>query len=95
MSTVAPTRPRSLDFWTREHWLAHCEGYRVETSKGCLGFVDEVVRDPEDETPVTLVVRTSHDAFGLTEVPIALVEEIDPEAEKILVFDSPADGATR
>ena len=88
MSTATPTRERPHECWTRTYCLEHCEGYRVETSEGCIGYVEEVVWDPGREEPTTLLVRKSHDACGLAEVPIAQVSEVRPEAEEILVFDA-------
>jgi hypothetical protein len=58
-----------LDCWSREHWLGHCEGFRVEDRAQKLGIVQEIFGD-EDE-PEELVVRGS-----------LLVE---PRAERILL----------
>lgn len=39
-SGEAPNGKRSFD---RDYWLAHCEGFRVESPAGRLGLVEEVV----------------------------------------------------
>ena len=36
---VVARRGPALD---HDYWVAHCEGYRVESHEGRLGFVDEV-----------------------------------------------------
>ena len=33
--------------WTTEYLLLHCQGYRVESAEGRLGYVEEVVQDQE------------------------------------------------
>jgi hypothetical protein len=43
--------------WTEGYWLRHCTGFRVEGSEGHLGYVDDVLLDPERSAPVALVVR--------------------------------------
>ena len=83
--TAAPHQARSNQLWTSEYCLDHCEGYRVETSDGHLGFVEEVVWDPELGEPTELLIRKSHDAFGLVVVPTERVSNVRPEAEEILV----------
>jgi hypothetical protein len=86
MTVAAQPRERPHECWTRAYWLEHCEGFRVETSQGCFGFVEEVIWDREKEKPITLLVRKSHAASGLIEVSIARVGEVRPEAEEIFVF---------
>jgi hypothetical protein len=58
-----------LEYWSREYWLGHCEGFRVEDRARKLGIVQEIVGD-EDE-PEELIVRG-----GLL---------VAPRAERILV----------
>jgi hypothetical protein len=70
--------------WTREYWFDHCEGYRVDSSSGHIGFVEEVVRTEEGE-PCRLTVRTGHGRDGLLVVAIESVLEFDPDSEHILV----------
>jgi hypothetical protein len=86
MSAVAATEvARDHESWTRGYWLCHCEGYRVETSDGFVGFVEEVVRSPGASEPSALRVRTGFDGRGLVIVPVGMVREIRPEAEQIIV----------
>ena len=51
--TVAPS-PFPVD---QEYWLAHCEGYRVDSDTGPVGLVDEVCSTPAGH-PDLLVLRT-------------------------------------
>lgn len=86
MSAVAVTDvARNHESWTREFWLCHCEGYRVETSVGFVGFVEEVVRSRGASEPSALRVRTGFNGRGVVEVPVGMVREIRPDAEQILV----------
>jgi hypothetical protein len=92
VSTVVRTRGREQSLWPKEYWLGHCEGFRVVTSEGRLGFVEHVVADPVLGEPTAVSVRTGEGA-RLIDVPIAQVEEIRPDIELILVAD--AIGAAR
>ena len=85
MSAVALKDPvRDHESWTHEYWLCHCEGYRVETSDGFVGFVEEVVRSPGASEPSALRIRTGFDGRGLLVLPVGMVREIHPDAERIL-----------
>lgn len=90
MHTTASTRERRHTCWATAYWLEHCDGYRVGSSDGWLGFVEEVIWDSEKERPSKLLVRESHDPFTLIEVSIHRISEIRPEFEEILVFDEVA-----
>lgn len=70
-----------------EYWLGHCEGYRVETVAGQLGYVEEVVWAPDDSEPVGLKVRATQGTCGLIVLPVEQIEEIDPLSERIVVVD--------
>ena len=85
MGTDAPTRPPRTGFWTREYWLDHCEGYRVSTRDEHVGFVEQIVRDPGTEKPAALAVRRCAGDPGLAVVPIALIAEVRPETEEIIL----------
>ena len=72
-----------LTHWSRDYWLAHCEGFRVEDDARRLGIVEEVIGD-EDE-PAELVVRGGLFANRVYRIPAEAVVEVDPRAERILV----------
>ncbi|HEX4929327.1 MAG TPA: hypothetical protein VFV62_01365 [Gaiellaceae bacterium] len=71
--------PMSID---RDYWLSHCEGYRVDTADGRLGFVDEIRagRDPDGDV---LAVRAGVLGRRIVLVPVAEVEFVVPRAERI------------
>lgn len=72
-----------LEYWSREYWLGHCEGFRVEDATRRLGFVEEVI-GLEDE-PERLVVRGGLFANRVYTVPVGDVLEIEPRAERIVL----------
>ena len=70
-----------LGHWSREYWLGHCEGFRVEDDTRRLGIVDEVV-GAEDE-PEALVVRGGLFANRVHTVPVGDVLEIEPRVHEV------------
>jgi hypothetical protein len=68
---------------SREYWLGHCEGFRVEDGALRLGYVEEVVG--ADDEPEELVVRGGLFAGRLYRIPVDAIQEIQPRAERILV----------
>lgn len=69
--------------WTVEHLLAHCEGYRVESPEGELGYVEEVVEAPDRGAPLALRVRIG--CSDLIEIVVEDVVELRPQGERILI----------
>jgi hypothetical protein len=68
--------------WSTAYWLAHCQGFRVETEDGVHGFVEEVeLRD--DGEPTALVVRFGKRFAHVTRTPVDAVDALDPVAELI------------
>ncbi len=82
--TVQRTHSEPAEPWTREHWLRHCEGYRVETPAGPLGFV-ETVFFSEDEEPAAIAVRTGAAETRIVLVSMEAVEQIQPERETVVL----------
>lgn len=77
---------REHESWTREYWLCHCEGYRVQSSDGgFVGFVEEVFRSPGTGEPSALGIRTGVDGPGRVVRPVGMIREIRPDAELIVV----------
>ncbi len=70
--------------WTPDYWLAHSEGYRVDTPEGHLGFVEEIVHTSDGE-PCALRVRTGFGPGGLVRVPLSAVRDVEPAAESLVV----------
>ena len=83
MGAVKVARGDSL--WSANHLLAHCEGYRVESEEGKLGYVEEVVWAPTGREPLALRVRTGFEAQGLVTLMIEDVLELHPDGERIVV----------
>jgi hypothetical protein len=71
--------PMSFD---RDYWLSHCEGFRVETSGGPLGFVEEL-RAGVDGHGDMLAVRAGLLGRRVVLVPVTEVDFIVPRAERI------------
>jgi len=70
--------------WTTEYWLGHCEGYRVFTDEGPIGFVEEVLWEANEE-PTALVVRVGEAFAHLLTVPVEAVEGFDPAGERVFI----------
>lgn len=86
MSVVtAPYPAQKSESSSCQYWLGHCEGYRVETLAGHLGYVEEVVWAPDDSEPVGLKVRATQGTCGLIVLTVGQIEEIIPLAERIVV----------
>jgi uncharacterized protein CbrC (UPF0167 family) len=71
--------------WTDEYWLCHCEGFRVDTPDGHLGFVEEIVWSDDGAKPIALRVRSSFGRRGLVTVGIDDVVEVPQDGSSILV----------
>jgi hypothetical protein len=69
----------------RAYWVAHCEGYGVESKRGRLGFVDEV-RENGDRT--TIAVRAGLLGRRLLVYSVADIAFIVPRAQKIFLYSS-------
>jgi hypothetical protein len=73
------------NIWTIEYLLVHCQGYRVESAEGRLGYVEEVVQDPQWGIwgePVSLRVRTD---AGILAIPIEDVLDLHPNGKRLVV----------
>jgi len=83
----APPRPvhtakHPAGGFDRDYWVAHCEGYRVDTQGGRLGFVEAVRTEDWREEPL-LIVRAGRFGRRLLHVPASEVAFIVPRAERI------------
>jgi hypothetical protein len=72
-------------FWTDAYWLEHCEGFRVDSPDGCLGYVEEVAWSDGRGSPVALHVRRSFDEHGTLLVSVDDIVELHQESCSILV----------
>lgn len=74
----------------REEWLAHCEGYRVDSPEGRIGIVEDVRFSIRPYRAEALVVRLGLFARRRVVVPVDEVDEIDPLKERILLSTTDA-----
>jgi hypothetical protein len=65
------------------YWLRHCEGFRVETRDGRLGFVEEIRDGKGPEGRETLAIRVGALGRRLLLVSAAEVDVIVPRAQRI------------
>jgi hypothetical protein len=70
---------------TRDYWLSHSHGFRVESGGGRVGIVEEVLYARRHDCPDTLVVRSG--VLGRNVVLVATddVAAIDPRSRRISV----------
>lgn len=66
----------------RDYWLSHCEGFRVDTTGGRLGLVEEL-RPGVDREGDVLAVRAGLFGRRIVLVPTTEVDFIVPRAERI------------
>ena len=71
------------EYWSRDYWLGHCEGFRMEDDTGSLGIVEEVLGDEDD--PDELLVRGGLFANRLYRIRVEAIEEIEPRVQRIVV----------
>jgi len=71
----------------RDYWLHRCEGFRVDSSRGRFGIVEELRFRTSAERPDSLVVRTGWLRRQLVVVPIERVDEVLPREQRIILLD--------
>ena len=93
MTTLTPATPapRAHQPFDRDYWLSHCEGFRVDTAHGRLGFVEEVRGG--DIGDAVLAVRTGVLGRRVMLVPADAVDFIVPRAQRLWI-DSPSSVGT-
>ena len=67
-----------------EYWLAHCEGYCVDSGAGEIGLVDEVCSHPPGH-PDLLVLRAGRFGRRRLLVPAEEVISVVPREARVLV----------
>jgi hypothetical protein len=80
-SSARRERTQPLD---REYWLAHCEGYRLESPGGRVGLVEEV-RGGEQGGTRSLAVLAGMRGQRRLVIPISEVDDIVPHARRIVL----------
>ena len=71
-----------------EYWLAHCEGYRVDSPEGRIGLVEGVRRDDGGERAESLAVLAGMCGLRRLIIPVSEVESIVPHAERLFLKPS-------
>ena len=66
------------------YWLRTCEGFRVDSTSGRLGIVEEV-RLSSGKQPAALAVRTGLFRMRLEVIPVSDVESVIPRQKRVLV----------
>ena len=67
-------------FWTAEAWLRRCEGFRVESPAGPIGYVEEVVLDDAEEDVERLLV---YGPAGRRRISVDEIDWVDAGRELI------------
>jgi len=69
------------------YWLRRCEGFRVESPNGRIGFVEEVVGRPEQ--PEALLIRAGLLGARVLIVPVTEIVALIPSQERVVLRGSP------
>ncbi len=79
--------PGRSAFW-REKWLNNCQGFRVDSSAGRIGYV-KGLRASRSGKPELLEVRAGLLGRRLLLIPVEQIGEIAPEQRRILLGGPP------
>jgi hypothetical protein len=77
-----------------DHWLRRCEGFRVDSAHGRVGFVEEVRYASRFDRPDVIAVRAGLLGRLLLIVPVEEIAQILPSEERIVLRHSPRPTAT-
>jgi hypothetical protein len=91
--TAGPQRPKGAAS-NFDYWLRRCEGFRVDSPDGRVGFVEEVRYASRLDRPDVIAVRVGLLARLLLIVPVGEIAEISPGDERIVLHRSPRPTAT-
>jgi hypothetical protein len=90
---AGPQRPRDAAS-SFDYRLRRCEGFRVDSPQGRVGFVEEVRYASRCDRPDLIAVRVGLLGRLLLILPVEEVAEILPRAERIVLRRSPRPTAT-
>lgn len=65
------------------YWLSHCHGFRVDSPRGRLGIVEDVLYGVEHDRPSALAVRGGLFGGRLELVPIETVHTVEPRRKRL------------
>lgn len=71
------------------YWLGRCEGFRVDSPDGRIGFVEHVRFGSRPDRPEALAVRAGRLGRRVLIVSVSKVAEIVPSRERIVLSGSP------
>jgi hypothetical protein len=92
---MACGRPRPSGAATDvDYWLRRCQGFRVDSPEGRVGFVEEVRYASRCDRPDVIAVRAGLLGRLLLVVPVGEVAWILPEKEQVVLHRSPRPTAT-
>jgi hypothetical protein len=86
VSRLTGSGPGAID---RDYWLHRCEGFRVDSLDGRVGFVAELRFGTSMARPDALAVRAGLFGRRLLIVPVEQVAEILPQERRIVLRGSP------
>ncbi len=72
----------------REYWLGHCEGFDVRAGDRRVGVVEYVRYGSAHDRPDAIVALGGRFRTRVLEVPVAEVDELDPDDETVWISDS-------
>jgi hypothetical protein len=65
------------------YWLRHCHGFRVDTPRGRLGIVEDVLYGAVHDEPSALAVRGGVLGWRRELVPVETVDSIEPSRKRL------------
>jgi hypothetical protein len=72
------------------YWLRHCHGFRVDSPRGRLGIVEDVLYGAEHDRPSALAVRGGLFGQRLELVSIETVDTVEPSRKRLTLEETPA-----
>jgi hypothetical protein len=72
----------------RDYWLGHCEGFAIRAGDRHVGVVEYVRYGSAHDHPDALFALTGRFRTRVLEVPVADVEELDPEDETLWISET-------
>ena len=72
-----------LEYWARDYWVGHSEGFHVEDETRRLGVVERVLGGRDE--PTVLVVRGGLFANRVYRIRVDAITSIDPRGGRIRV----------
>ncbi|HSK15887.1 MAG TPA: hypothetical protein VK915_06925 [Gaiellaceae bacterium] len=68
-----------------DYWLRHCHGFRVDSPRGRVGIVEDVLYGADRDRPAALAVRGGVLGRRLALVPLEDVAAVEPRRKRISI----------